>query len=257
MLMSILPAPTFVEHPRRSAYCDTGYSTLPLLDDQCILRLRKIALAAMASAGSGFFTSVLQKPDERRRAHTAICNFLEPLLKQHLGGFRIVLASIVGRSPGSGQADLPLHQDWSFVDETRASSMSVWVPLQPVNRQNGCMQVVPGSHRHDQPLRHIGSGFRYASIEADLRRSYLQDIPLDAGEALFFDHRLIHGSHTNETNQPRLAIGAVLLPKEVPLHMGVMDKAGTEFTDRPDDFLLSADLARIAGSASKAKLART
>ena len=246
MLTSTIDTPLLVDHHRSSSFKQTGYTTAAVLDQTSIDCLAALADVTLKAMGTGFFTSVMQPPSERRRVHDLICQHLVPAITPHLQNYRVVLASIVGRSPGSGQSDLPLHQDWSFVDETRAQSMSIWIPLQPVTPANGCMQVVAGSHRHNQPLRHIGSGFRYNSIEADLRKNYLTDVNLEAGEALFFDHRLIHGSNSNHSDKPRLALGAVLLPRNEPLHMGITSAGKTEFANKADDFLLTADLANIA-----------
>ena len=245
MLDTIRPSrPTAQE--LTAALSREGFATTPLLGPGEVTTLRACCGAVMTGAASGFFTSVLQPPDLRRRAHEAIRAVLAPVLAPLFGEARIVLASVVARSPGSDRQDLPLHQDWSFVDEARARSISVWVPLQDVSSGNGCMQVVPRSHLHDQPLRAIGSGFRYAGIEDVLRRDHLVDVPLAAGDALVFDHRLIHGSHANASPDIRMAVGAVLLPRDEPLHLGIGRGQDAVFADRPDAFLLEAELAAIA-----------
>jgi len=236
----------FKDTALQASFEQSGFATIRLLDGDTLAKLSAVFNKVNPCVPPGFFSSVLQAPMLRQQVHTAISDSVRPALDACLSGFRIVLASTVSRSPGSDRADLPLHQDWSFVDENHASSVSVWIPLQDVTQENGCMQLVPGSHLHEQPLRRIGSGFRYASIEDQLRESYLQDIPLVAGEALFFDHRLIHGSHANTSAFDRKAIGAVLLPVDIPLHMGCAVGKAIEFTDRVDEFLLSADLTELA-----------
>ena len=255
MLKTPKDAPLFQNDDTMSEYTEQGFVTQRLLDQDTIGSIRTAALSKLNSAAPGFFSSVLQSPAERHQMSDMIRTFVDPVLAGRLKNFRVVLASLVSRSPGSGQSDLPLHQDWSFVDEARACSMSVWIPLQPVTPANGCMQVVPGSHKHAQPLRHIGSGFRYGAIEEDLRKTYLQDVPLQAGEAVFFDHKLIHGSHSNHSDKPRLAIGVVILPMAEPLHMGIVADGVAQFSDRPDDFLLTADLAKTARTSRLTALA--
>lgn len=218
-----------------------GFCTLPLLDAEAVRSLAGLFDAMFDRPRQGFLSTVLQPPAIRRAAHEAILPHIARALATHAGAFRIALCSFVARYPGSNQGDLPLHQDWSFVDERAARSISVWIPLQAVEAGNGCMTVVPGSHRHEQPPRGIGSGFRYRTIEPELRAHHLIDLPLGAGEAILFDHRLIHGSHSNESERKRLAVGAVLIPESVPLRMGIPRERQYRFRCVPDAFLLDVD----------------
>ncbi len=41
---------------------------------------------------------------------------------------------------------MPIHQNWTFVDEDKFTSVSVWVPLCDVSRFNGTLEVVPKTH---------------------------------------------------------------------------------------------------------------
>lgn len=222
-----------------------GFCTLPLLDAEAVRSLAGLFDAMFDRSQRGFLSTVLQPPAIRRAAHEAILPYVARAAAPHLAGHRIALCSFVARYPGSDQRDLPLHQDWSFVDEQVARSISMWVPLQTVDAANGCMTVVPGSHRHDQPLRAIGSGFRYRSFEPVLRARHLIDLPMASGEAVFFDHRLIHGSRSNAGTTTRLAVGAVLVPRGAPLALGLPEESGDVFGHVPDSFLLDADLVSI------------
>ena len=255
-------SPHFRDRDQDQAYQNAGCHTMALLDAAQVQTLRDLFQTLLPDLPQGFASTVLMPPALRQQAHNAICDVLADPLGRVLTDFRIVLASLVARAPGSDQRDLPLHQDWSFVNETTARSISVWIPLQDVDTANGCLQVVPGSHLLDQPLLGIGAGFRYRANEPELREKYLTDLPLPAGKAAFFDHRLIHGSRGNVTAHPRLAVGAVLLARDVPLHMGLPNATQSwDFATRPDDFLLNADLDQLArtgsgsGSASGSGLA--
>ena len=222
-----------------------GFCRLPLLDAEAVHGLTSRFDALFDRSQQGFFSTVLQPSAVRRTAHDVILPYIARALALHISDFRIALCSFVARFPGSDQHDLPLHQDWSFVDERAARSISMWIPLQAVDAGNGCMTVVPGSHRHAQPPRAIGSGFRYRDLEPTLRAHHLVDLPMASGEAVFFDHRLIHGSRSNAGPATRLAVGAVLLPESAPLAMGLPEGGGDVFRDVPDSFLLDADLVGI------------
>lgn len=230
-----------------------GFCTVPMLDAEAVRGLAVLFDTLFDRPRQGFLSSVLQPPAIRRAAHDAILPFVAEALAAHVRDFRIALCSFVARYPGSDQSDLPLHQDWSFVDERTARSVSIWIPLQAVDAANGCLTVVPGSHRHDQPPRAIGSGFRYRSLEPMLRADHLVDVPMASGEAAFFDHRLIHGSRSNAGATPRLAVGAVLVPRGARLAVGVPRPSGDRFGTVPDSFLLDADLVGLISGRHRAQ----
>ncbi len=227
-----------------------GFCTLPLIDGEAAKTLRHVFSSMFGLDREGFLSTVMQPASLRRAAHNQILPQVAPALGRHLSNHRIAMCSFVARYPGSDQSDLPLHQDWSFVDERCARSMSVWIPLQAVDRTNGCMTIVPASHRHAQPARGIGSGFRYRELEPRLRARHLVDQPLARGEAILFDHRLIHGSRSNLGSSPRLAVGIVLVPSQLPLTMGIPRGDGDyAFSRVEDDFLLDEDfVAMIRGA---------
>jgi ectoine hydroxylase-related dioxygenase (phytanoyl-CoA dioxygenase family) len=97
-----------------------------------------------------------------------------------------------------GQA---LHQDNYFLRARPGTCMAAWLALDPCDESNGCMQVVPGSQ--DWPI--------LCSVKADITKSFSDmTVPLpegaeavpvlmDAGDVLFFNGSLVHGSFPNTT----------------------------------------------------------
>ncbi|MEZ4676476.1 MAG: phytanoyl-CoA dioxygenase family protein [Caldilineaceae bacterium] len=95
-----------------------------------------------------------------------------------------------------GQA---LHQDQYYLQVQPGTCMAAWLALDPCDEENGCMRVVPGSHT--LPL--------LCTEQADITQSFtdttvpvpasLQDVPviMNAGDVLFFNGQLIHGSYPN------------------------------------------------------------
>jgi phytanoyl-CoA hydroxylase len=88
---------------------------------------------------------------------------------------------------------LSLHQDEFYIPTRDRSLTAMWVPLVDVDEANGCLWVVPGSHR---------SGHLYALNKADKERGihatcgeFPDAIPvkMSAGDALFFNGYLVHG----------------------------------------------------------------
>lgn len=122
-----------------------------------------------------------------------------------------VLCALLGRAPYAVQTMLyfkpagargqALHQDNYYLRVQPGTCMAAWLALDDCDEANGCMQVVPGSHRW--PL--------LCTVGADTRQSFTDvTVPLPpdvqpravrmrAGDVLFFNGQLIHGSFPNTT----------------------------------------------------------
>ena len=95
-----------------------------------------------------------------------------------------------------GQA---LHQDNFYLRAAPGTCMAAWLALDPCDEENGCMRIVPGSH--DWPV--------LCPVEADTSESFtnvtvpipesMEAVPvvMDAGDVLFFNGSLVHGSYPN------------------------------------------------------------
>ena len=114
---------------------------------------------------------------------------LDPLFRSYLQ--RPLFAELCRRIYGAGRAiscframfmnkpagagtDLRWHQD-RWVDLDRDPQITVWTALDPASTANGCMQIVPGSHRRLRNARD-GSGFLSDEQRAELERL------IDAGD---------------------------------------------------------------------------
>ena len=105
------------------------------------------------------------------------------------------------------------HQDYGywyknqfmFPDEL----VSVMVALTEANKQNGCLQVIEGSHK----LGRVNHGFAGEQVGADmvmvdnaLKTMELVYVELEAGDALIFHSNLLHRSEANLSDRPRWSI---------------------------------------------------
>ena len=86
--------------------------------------------------------------------------------------------------PSGAGGRMPVHQDWTVVDEDKFCSVTIWVPLQDVNENNGAMKVLPGSHRFSKTLRAPTLPNEFNGI-SDLVLEKMKSLPMKAGEALF------------------------------------------------------------------------
>ena len=100
------------------------------------------------------------------------------------------------------------HQDnryWSFDEE---NLISVWLALGNEYKRNGCLRVIPGSHKEDLP------GGRFDAelfLRTDLAANKLLlnravSIELQSGDALFFHSRLLHAAGRNLTDSTKFSL---------------------------------------------------
>jgi ectoine hydroxylase-related dioxygenase (phytanoyl-CoA dioxygenase family) len=111
----------------------------------------------------------------------------------------------------AGKPGQAWHQDESHIPTRDRSLTAVWMALDDATVDNGCLWVIPGSHRRgvlyqtrDRPdARFDGTpeahGFPHAADEAT-------PVELPAGAALVFDGYLLHRSLPNRTTRPRRAL---------------------------------------------------
>lgn len=107
--------------------------------------------------------------------------------------------------PANKGTFLPWHQDrWSFLD--RDPLLTLWTALDPATVENGCVQVIPGSHKQGVINPDHGSGFltkdQAAEHCTDDRRVYLE---VEAGEVMLLHNWLLHASDVNRSDQSRRA----------------------------------------------------
>ena len=99
------------------------------------------------------------------------------------------------------------HQDiryWSF---EKPELVSVWLALGPEHEENGCLWLVPGSHRVEFG-RHQYDEDRFFRADLPENQKILQAkvaAELDEGDALFFHCRLLHAAGRNRTSLTKFA----------------------------------------------------
>ena len=105
------------------------------------------------------------------------------------------------------------HQDYGYWYKNQFmfpdQLVSVMVALTPANKQNGCLQIIRGSHK----LGRVNHGFAGEQVGADmvmvnnaLKTMELIYCELEPGDALFFHSNLLHRSEANLSEHARWSI---------------------------------------------------
>ena len=110
--------------------------------------------------------------------------------------------------PPKVSGDKPWHQDAAYFRGSDPGLMfGVWIALDPATRENGCMEVIPGSQLRG-PVPHVpAEDINLCTIRPDLVR--LADrvaLPMDPGDVLVFHSLIHHYTAANRTDRRRRAL---------------------------------------------------
>ena len=202
-----------------SAFRDDGYLIMPRLLGPDEVHLLLDTFMTMHAGGPipGCFNP--KSPEEAggdilkvypRMMHPHRVNdvALRYLLDPRIGA---ILSDLFGEEPLAAQSMLyfkpagargqALHQDNFYLKVEPGTCIAAWMALDPADRENGGLEVVPGTHKMDifcpEP----------ADLDVSFTREYvppppgLTAVPVDLapGDVLFFNGSLVHGSQPNRS----------------------------------------------------------
>ncbi|CAM6004738.1 unnamed protein product [Sphagnum balticum] len=147
-------------------------------------------------------------------------------------------AALISQRAKGEKGILTPHQDWNIVDEDKFRSFNIWVPLVDLSDDNGVICVMPGSHTWRKTYRSANIPTAYAEREQEFWAS-MQRLYMKAGEALIYDHRLIHASGANTTDEIRLACVYGIIPQgaEMLYYHGKDAQTVEVYKSNPEFFL--------------------
>ena len=142
---------------------------------------------------------------EPRLAALAADSRLARLLDQLLGENHQLIQDTALLKPPFHGAEKPWHQDSAYFNLSPITDvLGVWIALDEAHVENGCMQVIPGSHLAG-PAPH----YHVRDCQLDDSRVAVDDavvVPLKPGGALFFSALLHHGTPPNASDDRRRAV---------------------------------------------------
>jgi hypothetical protein len=102
------------------------------------------------------------------------------------------------------------HQDCPYWPPlTPADELhTAWIALDDADADNGCMSMVPGSHRWGDAIKHLEAQKDFHHLPADYQGNAVQAVltPVKAGSVHFHHSYTWHGSQANTSGRPRRAI---------------------------------------------------
>ena len=222
---------------------DVGYvKNLPLLDDASVKKLQADFISLIDMVPDDVDIYRVNNWHKANRwfhdlAHTsAILDYVQDLLGGdfvHWGGAFFI------KFPHD-ESTVPWHQDAKYWPLEPRTTVTVWLAVFDSDRENGCMRVIPGSHRwgdltheeisdspdwHDRSeVKAKGKG-KYVLWQRVDPKQFSEDdaadIDLSAGEISLHDDDLIHGSTGNPSDRMRAGITLRYSPPNVKCDLSV------------------------------------
>lgn len=111
------------------------------------------------------------------------------------------------KEPGDGRVT-PWHQDAQYWPLSPQNAVTVFIAFTDCDRENGCLRVIPGTHRGERLGHRVSDDPRYALPQeidpGQLDLSRAVDLELKAGEISLHHDGLVHGSDANRSDRPRI-----------------------------------------------------
>ena len=136
---------------------------------------------------------------ERMMRHEAILGLVAQLIGPNI---RLNGDKLNMKSPGYG-SPVEWHQDWAFYPHTNDSLLAVGVVMDDTLLENGCLLVIPGSHKGPLLSHHQDGVFVGAVTDQALPTSEAIPIELKAGGISIHHVRTLHASAANTSERAR------------------------------------------------------
>lgn len=137
--------------------------------------------------------------------HKALLDVVEEILGDDI----LVYGTLVLSKPPHDSHYASWHQDSFYSGLHLTPSTSAWIALTPSHQGNGCMRVIPGSHKlgsldhendPDDPNMLNRRGER---IKIDVDESEAVDVVLRPGQMSLHESTIVHGSNPNTSDEVR------------------------------------------------------
>lgn len=138
-------------------------------------------------------------------SHPAVLDAVESLIGPDI----LIDGNLVFYKPPHDAGYASWHQDSVYSGWHLTPSVSAWIALTVSEPANGCMRVIPGSHKqgvleHDNVLDPNLLNRRGERLRMDVDESQAVDVVLKPGEMSLHHTNIVHGSNPNTSDGPRI-----------------------------------------------------
>jgi len=139
------------------------------------------------------------------------------MVEQVIGGDIALWNSSFFAKPAKVGTRTPWHQDGEYWPIRPLATCTVWIAIDASTTENGCLRVIPGSHRSQRLARHNQNDADGLALNLELdpgefNEADAQDIVLEPGAVSLHDVYLYHGSEPNQSDKPRRGMTLRYMP---------------------------------------------
>ena len=130
--------------------------------------------------------------------------------------FALWNSSFFAKPAEKGQAT-PWHQDGEYWPIRPLATCTVWIAVDAAKTENGCLQVIRGSHRLKKLFRHQTNPDPELTLNQELLKEEFDEsnavsMELKAGMVSLHDVYLVHGSSVNRSSRSRRGLTLRFMP---------------------------------------------
>ena len=164
------------------------------------------------------------------------------IVEQLIGPDIILWASTVFGKPPREGLEVPWHQDGQYWPIRPRATVTMWIALDDATVENGCMRVIPGTHRMGDFSHEVSDRedlvLNNVLDDPRLDLATARDVVLEAGQFSLHDIGIVHGSQPNRSARRRAGFAIRYMPStshyDRSLAMGGgSSTAPVEFPRRP------------------------
>ena len=111
----------------------------------------------------------------------------------------------------------PWHQGGEYWPIEPLATCTIWIAVDASTSENGCLRVIPGSHRARRLASHNescaeGLALNLEPDKSEFNEAEAHDIVLEPGQISLHDVYLYHGSEANRSDKPRRGMTLRYMP---------------------------------------------
>jgi len=115
---------------------------------------------------------------------------------------------LIRKQPKETLDEIRWHQDSYYRKISPGNDVGVWLALDDITPENGCIIALPGTHWYDIP--HVKASGGLFPTEADVRQ-FDSNAPTEmllckAGQFFLFNEKIIHRSGVNQSDRKRFGL---------------------------------------------------
>ena len=139
------------------------------------------------------------------------------MVAQLIGEDVILWGCQVFCKPGGDGFETPWHQDGHYWPIRPLANCTVWVALDDSTPENGCLRVIPGSHREKRTHQHLMEDredlvLSQRTADDAFDPGLARDVVLRAGQMSMHDIYMIHGANANRSPHRRAGVAIRYMP---------------------------------------------